>query len=317
MTSAPSYIAEFKWMLMLVVIVKLRLSYWPRSHTWLVTEFSWLSDQCPLIRKSGRCIKPWIVNAFQFSPELSWKLCNGLCFGATFLLIFTVRTTVNMQQVTANNFFLCSLDVYLSPSTAAWCWAPQIPELRGHTQAWEPWFQQKSRPCGHTFWTLKRPFWYLMKSACEQGQLMFSESSRFKEIELLENHNWTQLTWWNKSVGLSCPLLRDWFTTLTAFSASSRSSPINFVLHPLRKSCCLLSSCPVRPQLSICVVRGLCHLPAVHQSACHPYASWKHFWALQKLNVFLSHLKGYTLLKWALLQNPGLSTLFYCDFALC
>lgn len=233
MTSAPGYIAEFKWMLMLVVIVKLRLSYWPRSHTWLVTEFSWLSDQCPLIRKSGRCIKPWIVNAFQFSPELSWKLCNGLCFGATFLLIFTVRTTVNMQQVTANNFFLCSLDVYLSPSAAAWCRASQIPELRGHTQAWEPWFQQKSRPCGHTFWTLKRPFWYLMKSACEQGQLMFSESSRFKETELLENHNRTQLTWWNKSVGLSCPLLRDWFTTLTAFSASSRSSPVNFVVAQL------------------------------------------------------------------------------------
>ena len=55
-----------------------------------------------------------------------------------------------------------------------------------------------------------------MKSALEQGQVIFLELSRFKEIKLAEQHNWTYLKLWNKSVGLPCPDLRYCFPGLAA-----------------------------------------------------------------------------------------------------
>lgn len=59
-----------------------------------------------------------------------------------------------------------------------------------------------------------------MKSVFEQGQVIFLELSRFKEIKLSGEHNWTNLKLWNKPrVWHSRPCLRHWFPGTAALQA--------------------------------------------------------------------------------------------------
>lgn len=74
-----------------------------------------------------------------------------------------------------------------------------------------------------------------MKSVFEQGQVIFLELSRFKEINLSEEHNWTNLKLWKKlRAWHSSPRLRHCFPGVAAFQAP-HLSPVRSELSPLRK----------------------------------------------------------------------------------